>query len=151
MIRGKTDNTCTRIEEVEHSYSNEKTTNCVQIRTVFQISIIPKQLTRKVALDVTFSNTSKYLAREATCCKCKTQGHYQSVCRSVINLATIRTDTVHEEPFLGTIEIISTHNKHNQWMIELLLNGKPVQFKIDIGADVIAISEDYPRNWMESL
>ena len=36
-------------------------------------------------------------------------------------------------------------------MIELLLNGKPVQFKIDTGADVITISEEYSRNWMESL
>ena len=38
-----------------------------------------------------------------------------------------------------------------QWMIELLLNGKPVQFKIDTGADITAISEEYSRNWMESL
>ena len=53
--------------------------------------------------------------------------------------------------FLGTIEIISTHSKDNQWMIELLLNGKLVQFKIDTGADVIVISEEYSRNWMESL
>ena len=29
VVRGETDNTCTRIEEVEHSYSNERTTNCV--------------------------------------------------------------------------------------------------------------------------
>ena len=36
-------------------------------------------------------------------------------------------------------------------MIELLLNGKPVQFKIDTGADVTAISEEYSRNRMESL
>ena len=36
-------------------------------------------------------------------------------------------------------------------MIELLLNGKPVQFKIDTGADVTAISEEYSRNCMESL
>ena len=34
-------------------------------------------------------------------------------------------------------------------MIELLLNGKPVQFKIDTGADITTISEE--RNWMESL
>ena len=47
---------------------------------------------------------------------------------------------------LGTIEITSTHSKDNQWMIELLLNGKPVQFKIDTGADVTAISEEYSRN-----
>ena len=36
-------------------------------------------------------------------------------------------------------------------MIELLLNGKSVQFKIDTGADVTAISEEYSRNWVESL
>ena len=119
VVRGETDNTCTRIEEVEHSYSNKK------LRTMFQVSKIPKQPTRKVALDVAVSNTSQCLAREATCCKCKKQGHYQSVCRSVTNLATIQTDTVNEEPFLGTIKIISTHSKDNQWMIELLLNGKP--------------------------
>ena len=50
--------------------------------------------------------------------------------------------TLNEEPFLGTIEIISTHSKDNKWMIELLVNGKPVQFKIDTGADVSVISEE---------
>ena len=99
---------------------------------MFHISKIPKQLTGKVALDVAVSNTS-------------------SVCRSVTNLATTQIDIVNEEPFLGTIEIISTHCKDNQWMIELLLNGKPVQFKIDTGADVTAVSEEYSRNWMKSL
>ena len=113
---------------------------------MFQVSKIPKQPTRIVALDTAVFNTSKYLACKATCCKCKKQCHYQSLCRSVTNLAAIQTDTVNEEPFLGTIEIISTHSKDNQWMIELLLNGKPVQFKIDNGADVTAISEEYSRN-----
>ena len=97
----------------------------------------------------TVSNTSKFLACEATCSKCKKQGHYQSVCKSVTNLATIHIDSVNKEPFLGTIKIISTHNKHNQWMIELLLNRKPLQFKIDTGVDVTAILEEYSRNWME--
>ena len=78
MVRDETDNTCTGIEEVEHSYSNEK------LQTVFQISKIPKQLTRKVALDVAISNTSKCLACEATCCKCETQGHYQCVDQSQV-------------------------------------------------------------------
>ena len=36
-------------------------------------------------------------------------------------------------------------------MIELLLNGQPVQFNIDTGADVTVISEEYSRNVMESL
>ena len=83
---------------------------------------------------------------------CKKQNHYHLVCRLVTNLATTQTDTVNEEPFLSTIKIISTHSKDNQWMIELLLNGKPFQVKIDTGAvDVTAISEEYPGNWMESL
>ena len=73
------------------------------------------------------------------------------MCASVTNLAITQIDTVNEEPFLGTIEIISTHSKNNQWMIELLLNGKPFQIKIDTGADVTAISEGYSGNWMESL
>ena len=64
------------------------------------------------------------------------------MCRSVTNLATIRTDTVNEELFLGTVEIISTYSKDNQWMVELLLNGKPVQFKIETGTDVTTISEE---------
>ena len=76
-----------------------------KLRTMFQVSKIPKQPTRKVALDVVVSNTSKYLAREATCRKCKKQRHYQSVCRSVTNLATIKTDIVNQETFLGTIKI----------------------------------------------
>ena len=122
-----------------------------KLRTVFQVSKIPKQPTRKDALDVAVSNTSKCLACEATCRKCKKQGHYQLLCRSVTNLATIRTDIVNEEPFLGTAKIISIYSKDNQWMIELLLNGKPVQFKIDTGAYVTAVSEEYSRNWMESL
>ena len=55
-----------------------------KLQTVFQISKIPKQLTRKVALDVAVSNTSKCLACEATCCNCETQGHYQCVDQSQI-------------------------------------------------------------------
>ena len=46
MVRGKTDNTCTRIEVVEHSYIKKK------LQTMFQVGKIPKQPTRKVAPDV---------------------------------------------------------------------------------------------------
>ena len=120
---------------------------------MFQVSKIPKQLTRKAALNVAVSNISKYLVCEATRCKCKKQGHYQSMCTSVTNtnLATIQTDTVNKEPFLGTIELISTHSKDNQWMIKLLLNEKLVQFKIDTVADVTVISEEYSRNWIKGV
>ena len=57
-----------------------------------------------------------------------------------------QTPAINEEPFLCIIKITSTHSKDNQWIIELLLNGKSVQFMIDTGADVTAISEEYPRN-----
>ena len=73
------------------------------------------------------------------------------MCKSVTNLATTQTDTVNEEPFLGTIKIISTHSKDNQWIIELLLNGKPFQVKIDTGADITAISEEYSGNYEVTL
>ena len=44
-------------------------------------------------------------------------------------------------------------NQINQWMVELLLNGKLVQYKIDTGANVTAISEEIhdSRNWIEPL
>ena len=100
---------------------------------MLQVIKIPKHPTRKVAPDVASFPHSKYLAREATCCKCKKQGQYQSVCRSVTSLATIQIDTANEDPFLVIIEIKSTHSKDKQLMIELLLNGKLVQFKIDTG------------------
>ena len=47
VVRGETDNNSTRIEAVECSYSNNR-----KLRTMFQVSNIPKQPTRKVALDV---------------------------------------------------------------------------------------------------
>ena len=109
---------------------------------MFQVSKISKQPTRKIAPNVAVSNTSKCLAHEATCRKCKKQGHYQSVCRSVTNLAIIRTNTVNEELCIGTIEIISRHGKDIQWTVELMLSEKPVQFKIDTGEDITAISEE---------
>ena len=70
VVRGETDNTCTRIEavEVEHSYSNNK-----KLRTVFQVSKISKQPTRKVALDVAVSNTSKCLAHDANAVNVKSK------------------------------------------------------------------------------
>ena len=71
------------------------------------------------------------------------------MCRSITNLATIRTDAINEESFLGTIKTISTYSKDNQWMVELLLSRKPVQLKIDTGA--AQFQKKYSRNWMESF
>ena len=59
-------------------------------------------------------------ARKAKCHKC---GYYQSMCRSS-TMATIQTETVSEEPFLGTIEEITARKHSDQWMVELELNGR---------------------------
>ena len=138
VVRGETDNACTRIEAGEHSYNTStKATNYV-----------PSQQDSKSANKKDCTRSSKFPTHPSAwfvklhAISVKKQGHYQSVCRSVTNLTTIWTDTVNKESFLGTIEIISTHSKDNQWMVEILLIGKPVQFKIDTGADVTTISEE---------
>ena len=41
-----------------------------------------------------------------------------------------------------TIEEISAHTHSDQWMVKLELNGVPIKFKIDTGADVTAVSEE---------
>ena len=45
-----------------------------------------------------------------------------------------------EEEFLGTLEE-QTQVTSNPWKVNLTLNGVPVLFKIDAGADVSAIPE----------
>ena len=78
-------------------------------------------------------------AREAICHKCSKKGHYQSMCKTT-NLAQIETQS-DEEQFLGTLEQSPVTLTDNPWEVTLILNGVPVLFKIDTGADVSAISE----------
>ena len=61
VVRAETDNTCKRIEAVEHSYFNKK------LQTMFQVSKISKQPTRNVALSFQHIQMS---AHEPTCRKC---------------------------------------------------------------------------------
>ena len=74
-------------------------------------------------------------AKEAVCRKCKKRGHYQKVCRSVAQVASVQESGT--EAFLGAV----TNNSDDQWNITLQLNSKPVKFCIDTGADVTAIPE----------
>ena len=78
-------------------------------------------------------------AREAICHKCSKKGHYHSMCKTT-NLAQIETQS-DEEQFLGTLEQSPVTLTDNPWEVTLILNGVPVLFKIDTGADVSAISE----------
>ena len=78
-------------------------------------------------------------AREATCHKCSKRDHYQSMCKTS-KLAQVEAQP-EEEQFLGTLEQSPVPVTTNPWEVYLTLNGVPVLFKIDTGADVSAISE----------
>ena len=83
-------------------------------------------------------------AREAICHKCAKKGHFQSVCKSSKKVAAVQAADDDGE-FLGTVtaQVQTSTGKvgTDPWMVELLLNGSPVQFKIDTGADVSVIPE----------
>ena len=82
-------------------------------------------------------------AREAVCHKCAKKGHFQSVCRSNKQVATVQA--ADDGSFLGTVtaQVQTSTGKvgTDPWMVDLLLNGSPVQFKIDTGADVTVLPE----------
>ena len=81
-------------------------------------------------------------AREATCRKCKKKGHYQTVCRSTAQVATVEEKETKEDAFLGAL----TDTSGDRWNVTLQLNSHPVLFCIDTGADVTAIPE---RVWKD--
>ena len=71
-------------------------------------------------------------AKDSTCRKCGKKGHYQAVCRS----RTIGDVTTEDDLFLGALhEDIS-----EPWTATILINDKPIKFKLDTGADVTVIS-----------
>ena len=82
-------------------------------------------------------------AREAVCHKCAKKGHFQSVCRSEKTVAAVQADA-DDDGFLGTVtaQVQTSLSKVgiDRWMVELLQNSSPVQFKIDTGADVSYLS-----------
>ena len=80
-----------------------------------------------------------------TCLKCGKKGHYQSMCKTR-KVAHVEVDSDNDESdsFLGTLTTHSsseTTDKNNPWEVTLQLNGTPVLFKIDTGADVSVIPE----------
>ena len=87
----------------------------------------------------------------ATCHKCGKKGHYQTMCKTR-KVAHVEVDSdvndthleVDSDVFLGTLTTQSADdstNKNNPWEVTLHLNGRPVLFKIDMGADVSVIPE----------
>lgn len=76
-------------------------------------------------------------ARTATCHKCSKKGHYSSVCRS----SKVREIEVQEsDTFLGSIQQV---REVTPWTATLHVDGKPESFKLDTGAAVSVVSDQY--------
>ena len=80
-------------------------------------------------------------AREATCHNCSKKGHFKSVCRSRNAVDDISNEE--EFIFLDTVslEIAAVNGGTKPWTIGIHLNGDPIEFKIDTGADVTVIPQ----------
>ena len=75
----------------------------------------------------------------AKCSKCKKKGHFAVVCCTVVGEVTPAPEQTSQHFFLGAIQ--SGDNAEEPWSVMLHINKKPVQFKIDTGADISVMSE----------
>ena len=77
-------------------------------------------------------------AKQAICRKCNRKGHYATVCFSKTVAALAHEVEVKEDPaFLGTLG----SDTDTSWTSTLRVAGRRIQFKLDTGAEVTAISE----------
>eukprot|EP00731_Ephydatia_muelleri_P032552 Em0024g96a len=76
-------------------------------------------------------------AKESVCHKCKRRGHYGSQCLSK-TVAELQPDESNlDRAFLDTL----TQNSPETWRVKLKLANQTLEFKIDTGAEVTAISD----------
>lgn len=85
-------------------------------------------------------------ASEEKCHKCGKKGHWAKLCRTREEVRTVETDR-DDGAFMGTVE---QSNSSNPWSITLQVNGKPVEFKINTGADVTVIPMNVHRTYSQT-
>lgn len=95
-----------------------------------------QQLTCTLCGKAPFHPKQQYPACDAECHKCRKVGHFQSMCRSW-GLSEIETEQPSYAFFLSTIDNVSSTKK--SWTADVEVNGVPIRFKVDTGADVTAI------------
>ena len=87
-----------------------------------------------------FHDRQQCPARDTVCHNCAKRGHFKFVCRSV-KVSEIRVDNPKEEDaILGGIQKEGNQSDGSPWAVTLFLNGKPINFEIDTGAEVNVIS-----------
>ncbi|KAL5493718.1 hypothetical protein EMCRGX_G014937 [Ephydatia muelleri] len=76
-------------------------------------------------------------AKDSVCHKCKRKGHFSSQCLSK-TVAEVEPDESYvDTAFLDTL----SQNSSETWRVKLRLCGQMLEFKIDTGAEVTAISD----------
>ncbi|GFO17406.1 Pol polyprotein, partial [Plakobranchus ocellatus] len=78
-------------------------------------------------------------ARSAICHSCNKKGHYSSVCRSG-KVRAIQVEEEEADNFLGSVQDLG---QVDAWTAELHVDGYPSTFKLDTGAAVSVVGEDY--------
>lgn len=82
-------------------------------------------------------------AKDAICRKCDKKGHYQKVCRSAAKVGDVHQESSSDTTgaaFLGAVRG-EKEDMNDPWAVKVQLNGNPVTFHIDTGAEVTVISE----------
>ena len=89
-------------------------------------------------------------ARNATCNKCGKLGHFQAVCRSSTRVEVFSDNSEVLEAVY--IHDLANHRawRNDSWLVTLQLNGQPVTFKMDTGADVTVIPMSVLRRQRET-
>ena len=78
-------------------------------------------------------------ARDATCHRCQRKGHYSSQCRSR-TVAEVESST-EEESCMDTAYIDTLSQAAESWKVKLRVSGRVIEFKVDTGAEVTAVSD----------
>ena len=83
-------------------------------------------------------------AKEAICRKCQKKSHFAVMCRTKI-LHNVEQD----KPTLDSFYLDTIHDTEDStfWMTDVKVNNISVTFKVDIGAEVTAISESTLQIW----
>ena len=77
-------------------------------------------------------------ARDVDCRKCNKHGHFEKVCHSTVQ-AECAVDTPIDAMYLDTF---NSSRFSDTWSAEVRVNDKPIEFRIDTGADATCLLVD---------